>query len=962
MTAFRFYATFDADSLASYIPPGIPVLLPASSWARDGLKAPNIPSQVTEYAADSGGFIASKIWGEYKYSLAQYVDWLTAWKPGPPQWAAMMDYCCEPELQVKTRERQDRTTANAYQAWQQYKDAAFIWTPTIQGLEPADYQRHASELAPLIAEMQQYYSERSQAAAFRVGIGTLCKRANSMEIRAIVAAIRAVLPDIGLHLWGIKLAAIRALDIEAMGIVSSDSAAWSDKLYNSAAIRSQAAAAGMSIRQYCITVKLPEYAAKVAQAAATPATMPSEERESAIEQIRAAISATGWTPRIRARRAKEYAYAVRRVEGNRLEERYLGPLDNPAHVCALAAALPNTPRSVALPNAQDAEHQAEHTATSAPADQHQPEQPPQPATPDSDRTRRQAEQPPASQANQDQAPDPATDWIEYSRAMLRERQRQAATLWTGNASATRPTNQRQAGASATAPAPAPEASATKTEPERQAGATRTETTAPAPAPEIHSHQADQDQQPQPAPAQRRESSSQHPRLWEGTRVMTPAGLATVNAVRYSDILHRWRCSVLTEKAQSNGSHYAIFDAGEVAPIQQASLFEEATSTTAAPAPAPEPPTTATNQRQAAATAPEPAPGTGATDQAAEIHNEQTPERESAQAPSEKRPAYPAPSYKCHVCNTHNWIWKGYRYRCATCNPKLLTKAQTRPTEQQGAASTTSTGAPAEEPAPAIYEQNPAPQLHPLDLERYTRESLKYQGPHDQARRYWLARWAKQREYKALWFTTHYKYDGYTKHGIPEGIEGWTGFLEKAEQYSVYCAFIAAYTPLPLQHYLEDAQQRGEIKPLTDNLVWKPGQPAHSANQAPTSARPSSPAQDDQATARDTSSTPEQAEQPQTPPDDLMVYSTRTVQRGPHDHARRDWLRKWAAEHQYKPLRFTSYYKQTYRQPVAAFDEKQWKQFLEQAGARDIYYAFIAAYAPQPLQHYIEDAQAREEID
>jgi hypothetical protein len=68
---FTFYATFDSDSLTSYMP-NVPVLLPASSWARKGLKPPAIPPHLTHVAADSGGFIATRIWGDYRYTLAEY--------------------------------------------------------------------------------------------------------------------------------------------------------------------------------------------------------------------------------------------------------------------------------------------------------------------------------------------------------------------------------------------------------------------------------------------------------------------------------------------------------------------------------------------------------------------------------------------------------------------------------------------------------------------------------------------------------------------------------------------------------------------------------------------------------------------------------------------------------------------------------------------------------------------------
>ena len=100
----------------------------------------------------------------------------------------------------------------------------------------------------------------------------------------------------------------------------------------------------------------------------------------------------------------------------------------------------------------------------------------------------------------------------------------------------------------------------------------------------------------------------------------------------------------------------------------------------------------------------------------------------------------------------------------------------------------------------------------LDLLTYNRESLRYQGPHDQARRAWLREWAQAHNWPRSWFTMHGKYSGYYKTCVLPGGEGWTGFLEKAVQYDIYCMFVAAFTPgIPLEHYLQDASQRGEIR-------------------------------------------------------------------------------------------------------------------------------------------------------
>jgi hypothetical protein len=65
---------------------------------------------------------------------------------------------------------------------------------------------------------------------------------------------------------------------------------------------------------------------------------------------------------------------------------------------------------------------------------------------------------------------------------------------------------------------------------------------------------------------------QKPALVKDQRVTTPAGMGTVNIVTYCNTLHRWRCSVLTQAAQPDSSHFAVFDATEVHPIEQRPLL------------------------------------------------------------------------------------------------------------------------------------------------------------------------------------------------------------------------------------------------------------------------------------------------------------------------------------------------------------------------------------------------------
>ncbi|MDB5086005.1 MAG: hypothetical protein JWN30_2891 [Bacilli bacterium] len=264
----KFYATIDASSVRSYMPPG-PMMLPASSWARTGLRAPNLPAQLTELAADCGGFVATLRWGDYRYTPEQYVAWLRTFNP---QWAATMDYCCEDEITSGrsgvVRLRQKRTTDMAWHFWHVYRDTPWAWVPTVQGWTVADYRRHARELRPVVQQMQEHYGPES---AWRVGIGTLCRRASVHMIHAVVAAVSEELPGVPLHLWGIKLSALQSPIGLPSQVVSVDSAAWNN-LFGQG--RDEFHASGLTQRQYTYLVALPEYRAKWRAALLQPKQAP----------------------------------------------------------------------------------------------------------------------------------------------------------------------------------------------------------------------------------------------------------------------------------------------------------------------------------------------------------------------------------------------------------------------------------------------------------------------------------------------------------------------------------------------------------------------------------------------------------------------------------------------------------------------------------------------------------------
>lgn len=262
-----FYATIAAgDERPAIQPPGS-YLYPASSFAlpRFKMRAPKLPPHCIDVAADCGGFVATIKWGDYRYTPAEYVAWLD--KFSHLTWAASMDYCCEPAIaqdEDAIVRRQERTTEMAKHFWDTYRAKPWAWVPTIQGWHVEDYTAHARQLAPLIAEMRDHYPADS---GWRVGIGTLCQRADSRMIREVARAVARELPGIPLHLWGVKLAALAGIEALTETVVSVDSAAWNGR-FGKGCQASQGS--GMTQREYGYKVSLPYYQRRFAAINAKP--------------------------------------------------------------------------------------------------------------------------------------------------------------------------------------------------------------------------------------------------------------------------------------------------------------------------------------------------------------------------------------------------------------------------------------------------------------------------------------------------------------------------------------------------------------------------------------------------------------------------------------------------------------------------------------------------------------------
>lgn len=207
---------------------GAPCLMSANAFwdAEKGkFRVNNLLSDL-DFALDSGGFVAMRRYGGYRWSPMQYAEF--AFEMSPTWWAAM-DYCCEPEIAgspAVVQERIIRTVGSlvdcrrAAEAINDYLGATMLAMPmpVLQGWEPRDYlqcmdwmQRFAVyELPPL------------------VGLGSVCRRPlhGPNGLLRVIGALDAHLPQgVQLHLFGVKSAALSIL-ADHPRIASMDSCAY----------------------------------------------------------------------------------------------------------------------------------------------------------------------------------------------------------------------------------------------------------------------------------------------------------------------------------------------------------------------------------------------------------------------------------------------------------------------------------------------------------------------------------------------------------------------------------------------------------------------------------------------------------------------------------------------------------------------------------------------------------------
>jgi hypothetical protein len=168
------------------------------------------------WALDSGGFTQVTERGGWTMSAEEYLTlvYYLDERHGGMQWAAPQDWMCEPIALEATgltvEEHQHRTVDNFCEL--SAMDERGLIVPVLQGYAPGEHETCFLMYEQAGVDLHRY----------RVGVGTVCRRQGTREIRDVISSLR----DLGLRLHGFG---VKAPGLKLYGdlLHSADSMAWS---------------------------------------------------------------------------------------------------------------------------------------------------------------------------------------------------------------------------------------------------------------------------------------------------------------------------------------------------------------------------------------------------------------------------------------------------------------------------------------------------------------------------------------------------------------------------------------------------------------------------------------------------------------------------------------------------------------------------------------------------------------
>lgn len=169
-----------------------------------------------DWALDSGGYSELNGSGAWSVTTAQYADEILRWSEevGRLQWAAPMDWMCEPSVREKTGlsvyEHQLRTIDNFLDLRERVGPLVI---PVLQGWEPEDYDQ-------CVALYSLFGVNLAREPV--VGLGSVCRRGVDIHIGRIIRQIATY--GIRMHAFGVRG---KTLVAHSEVLESADSMAWS---------------------------------------------------------------------------------------------------------------------------------------------------------------------------------------------------------------------------------------------------------------------------------------------------------------------------------------------------------------------------------------------------------------------------------------------------------------------------------------------------------------------------------------------------------------------------------------------------------------------------------------------------------------------------------------------------------------------------------------------------------------
>lgn len=173
---------------------------------------------VADWVCDSRGFTELSQYGAWTITPEEYAEALVRYQReiGRLRWASPQDWMCEDEMLAKTgksvEEHQDLTVASVVRLRELLAGQVHV-IPVLQGQTIEQY----------LACVEKYRAAGIDLTAESVvGLGSVCRRQASSEIRELVEALSAL--GIRLHGFGVKT---DAMDQYGPLLESADSFAWS---------------------------------------------------------------------------------------------------------------------------------------------------------------------------------------------------------------------------------------------------------------------------------------------------------------------------------------------------------------------------------------------------------------------------------------------------------------------------------------------------------------------------------------------------------------------------------------------------------------------------------------------------------------------------------------------------------------------------------------------------------------